>query len=568
MTQRRQGSSLKRIVVAVTLVLVALMVTDAFGTAARAADLDPDAPYLLTMPDLASPRATIEALRANGEILAQHLASQEIGWVQPPALRRMMATIDTSELPPAHVLLTTGLAAIHLKFVLDRLPAEQLADAPDAAAVARDKITQWRVPGTPIVIAKAAAGPQAGQFLFSPQTVALSGSLYDAAKQLPQPLGPAAQAIDAWIIAPGPLLPRAMIAALPAPLRMPLYGQAVWQWIGLAVLQAVSIAAMLRLVVWGIGHDAREARAVRRFGQLAAAAMVVGISSADAALAFFALKIWGDTLGIVVVAMKTLAVGGAAWFVVMVAQRLGGLAVQTRDAAGPSVDRQLIKVICTLLSIVTVIVAGFVIADLFGIPVGPLLAGLGIGGLAIALAIRATLENVIGGLTLFADRPIRVGEFCRFGNEAGTVEEIGLRTTKIRRLDDTLTTIPNAELAQIQIENVSRRRKYLFNPTLGLRYETTAEQLKQIETGILQVLAEHPKVLDDGPRVRFANFGDYALNLDVFAYVDVTQMPAFVAVQEELNLLIMDVVKRAGTGFAFPSQTNYLSKDTMPNADG
>jgi MscS family membrane protein len=283
-----------------------------------------------------------------------------------------------------------------------------------------------------------------------------------------------------------------------------------------------------------------------------------------AVLAFYALKIFGDVLGVLVLCMKVLAVGGGAWFVIAAVRLVGDLVVQAGDVVSTSVVRQLIKVLCTLLAIFAAITAGFLIANLFGVPVEPILAGLGIGGLAIALAIRPTLENVIGGLTLFADRPIRVGEFGRFGNESGTVEEIGLRTTKVRRLDDTLATIPNSELAQIRIENVTRRRKFLFNPTLGLRYETTAAQLKQVEAGVLAVLAEHPKVLDDGSRIRFTSFGDYALNLDVFAYVDVTKMPDFLVAQEEINLRIMDVVTRAGTGFAFPSQTNYIAKDTVP----
>ena len=206
----------------------------------------------------------------------------------------------------------------------------------------------------------------------------------------------------------------------------------------------------------------------------------------------------------------------------------------------------------------------FTAADLVGIPVAPLLAGLGIGGLAIALAVRPTLENVIGGLTLFADGPARVGDVCRFGTEMGTIEEIGLRTTKVRKLDDALLSVPNAELAQVRIENMTRRRKFLYNPRLGLRYETTAEQLRQVSDAIMALLTRHQKVLDDGFRVRLAGFGDYAINLDVFAYVDVTRMPDFLVVQEELNLAVMAIVKQAGTGFAFPSQTNYIAKDSFP----
>ena len=252
----------------------------------------------------------------------------------------------------------------------------------------------------------------------------------------------------------------------------------------------------------------------------------------------FGLKIWGDALADIVI--------GA------------------RGLRGTSIDGHLIKVVATLLSIGLGLYLFFTAADLVGIPVAPLLAGLGIGGLAIALAVRPTLENVIGGLTLFADGPARVGDVCRFGTEMGTIEEIGLRTTKVRKLDDALLSVPNAELAQVRIENMTRRRKFLYNPRLGLRYETTAEQLRQVSDAIMALLTRHQKVLDDGFRVRLAGFGDYAINLDVFAYVDVTRMPDFLVVQEELNLAVMAIVKQAGTGFAFPSQTNYIAKDSFP----
>jgi len=249
------------------------------------------------------------------------------------------------------------------------------------------------------------------------------------------------------------------------------------------------------------------------------------------------------------------------WFAVSAILRAGDLVIDGYAMRHSGLDAQLVKVVSMLLAIATGIGAGFFAAEFVGVPVGPLLAGLGIGGLAVALAVRPTLENVIGGLTLFADRPARVGEFCRFGAESGTVEEIGLRTTKIRRTDDAVVTISNAELAQIRIENLSRRRKFFFNPLLRLRFETTAQQLQAIATGIETMLQEHTKVLDDTERVRLSGFGDYALELDVRAYVDVTDAVEFQSVQEELNFRILDIVRRAGSNFALPSRTNYVTRD-------
>lgn len=549
---------------ALALVLLAFACLLPRATRAQHRELGVDDPYLLTMPDLSSPRSTLEAIMTNGDIVEQEFMTRGPSWIPRPSMLRMVETIDSSEMSAAHRLLATALTAVRLKVTLTRLPPDRLAAAPDAEAVRRNNIKQWTVPGTPITLALAESGPNAGQFRFTPATAALAGQLYQASTTLADKDGTFTRALDNWASTPGPLLPAAVVATFPKPLHTLWAGQALWQWIGLVVLLIASLVASFSVVRWGIRRDRRETRAGRRFAQPVAALVLMGVCISTMVLAFFALKIWGDSLGLLILILKAIVYLAFAWFGIATVQRIGAIAAQTSGLSATSIDGQMVRVVCTLLGIGVGLIAGFAIADLFGVPVGPLLAGLGIGGLAIALAIRPTLENVIGGLTLFADRPIRVGEFCRFGSESGTVEEIGLRTTKVRRLDDTLVTIPNSELAQIRIENITRRRRFLFNPRLGLRYETTAEQLLTIEQQIVAMLEAHPKVQDDGVRTRFSSFGDYTLNLDVFAYVDVNRMPEFVAVQEDLNLRIMEIVRKAGAAFAFPSQTNYVARDSIP----
>jgi MscS family membrane protein len=196
-----------------------------------------------------------------------------------------------------------------------------------------------------------------------------------------------------------------------------------------------------------------------------------------------------------------------------------------------------------------------------------MLAGLGVGGFAIALAVRPTLENLIGGFLLFSDKPVRVGDFCRFGEQVGSVDKIGLRSTRIRTLEDTTVIIPNAEFAQLQLENISIRNKTLFRVTLGLRYETTSEQLRYVLANLREMLLGHPKVSSENLRVRFRRFGDYSLDLEIFAYILTNDWPEYWAIREDLNLRIMDIVKDAGTGFAFPSQTAYLTDDSGLDAE-
>jgi MscS family membrane protein len=199
--------------------------------------------------------------------------------------------------------------------------------------------------------------------------------------------------------------------------------------------------------------------------------------------------------------------------------------------------------------------------DTFGFDVTTLIAGLGVGGLAVALALRPTLENVFGGIAVLVDEPVRPGQFCKFGDKVGTVEEVGLRSTRIRTLDRTVISVPNSEFSNMQIENYARRDRMRLTTTLGLRYETSADQLRHVTAELRRMLLAHPRVLPDPFRVRFVNFGAYSLDLEIFLYVDTPDYNEFLAVKEDLFLRIIGVVERSGTGFAFPSSTTYLSRD-------
>lgn len=200
----------------------------------------------------------------------------------------------------------------------------------------------------------------------------------------------------------------------------------------------------------------------------------------------------------------------------------------------------------------------------FGVDLTAGLAALGVGGLAIALGAQKLFENLIGSLTLIADRPVRIGDFCRFGSTLGTVEEIGIRSTRIRTLDRTLLTVPNGEFSALHIENYSQRDRFWFHPTLNLRYETTPEQMRNVLERLRALLEGHPKVERASARVRFVNLGAYSLGVEIFSYVYALDFNDFLRIQEELLLRCMEIVLDCGTGFAFPSQTLYLGKDAAP----
>jgi MscS family membrane protein len=219
-----------------------------------------------------------------------------------------------------------------------------------------------------------------------------------------------------------------------------------------------------------------------------------------------------------------------------------------------------------LLKILVVSIGALFIFYIAGINLTAVVAGLGVGGIAVAFAAQKTLENLFGGIMVVSDQPIRVGDFCRAGEYLGTVTAIGLRSTRLRTPGRTIVSIPNGQFALMSLENFSLRDKIWFNHTFGLRYETRTEQLRYILAGIREMLYGHPKVESASARVRFIGFGNSSLNLEVFAYVLETDYAAFLHIQEDLLLRIMDIVAGSGSGFAFPSQITYLAQDAGTDA--
>ena len=215
---------------------------------------------------------------------------------------------------------------------------------------------------------------------------------------------------------------------------------------------------------------------------------------------------------------------------------------------------------------VTMVMIGLVVwLDNLGFSVTTIIASLGVIGLAVGLASKNFIEDLIGAMTLHATGLVKRDESIRFGGQLGFVEDIGLRMTTIRTRERSLITMPNATFAAMQIENLGRRDKFLYHPRLGLRYETTPDQLRLVLIELRKLLYAHPKVLNEEARVRFAGFGAYSLDLDIYCYVNETQYPEYLAVAEDLNLRIIDIVAQAGTGFAFPSQTTYLERGQGPD---
>ncbi|MCK5394737.1 MAG: mechanosensitive ion channel [Gammaproteobacteria bacterium] len=212
-----------------------------------------------------------------------------------------------------------------------------------------------------------------------------------------------------------------------------------------------------------------------------------------------------------------------------------------------------VKLMVTLLAIITWM-------DNLGYEITTILAGLGVGGIAVALAAQKSLENLIGSITIYASQPVHVGDFCKFGKTLGTIEEIGLRSTQLRTPARTIVHVPNALFASGEIENLTQRDKILYRTRLRLSYEDTPDQVKQVLKKIRELIEQHEFIDEEESRVRFLEFGEYAQELELYVYIKTKVFSEYLEYREDINLSINDIVESVGVKLVIPARTSYIKE--------
>jgi MscS family membrane protein len=338
-------------------------------------------------------------------------------------------------------------------------------------------------------------------------------------------------------------------------------GARLWQWVGLVIIMiaAAVIAILITLVASYILRRKATELSVRaaRFVE-GPIRLLIWVLIANGSVDLISPTV---TMRAIIQSHIFLTIA-VTWVTMRVVDFLiDRYAIRVRKS-GRSGAVSLLKPLRNVIQVMIAISAALVILDNIGFKVTTIIAGLGVGSLAVALAAQKTLEDVMGAITLYTSQPVRIGDFGRFGSTMGTVEDIAMRSTRIRTLDNTLVSIPNAEFSKLNIENFTKREKIWYHPRICLTYATTQDQIRAVIADVEKLLRAHSKVLQDITRVRFAEMNDYSLDLDVFTYIDTTDYSEYLEIAEELNFQIMDVVEKAGASFAFPSQTMYLETGT------
>jgi MscS family membrane protein len=520
--------------------------------------------------DTSSPQATlksfIDSMNALYRAYKARGSSESGADARRAHLGRALRCLNLSKVPSKALEETENQAAVLLMEVFDRVKIPPYETIPGAPEVKKDNITSWKIPNTEITIARVEEGPRKGEFLFTPETVSRARSFYDHISHLPYKDGTVLEdAYHLYLQSPGPSVPVSWLLNMPAWLKVLVLGQPVWKWIAsLVILLLLLAGSALAFRIGIVKRPTGEPASLRR-------RLVVPLSGlcmtylAEAALK--QLRPVQEVALLVSIASTLLIAACLAWLIAIVSSALAEAVVRFPRLNAREIDAQLIRIAFRLLTLAGFVVIVILTADNLGIPLTPVLAGLGVGGIAVALAAQNSIENLIGGFTLFMDRPVRVGDSCRFGDKIGTIEEIGLRSTCVRTLDDTVISIPNAAFAKMELENFSRRRKIWYHPRLQLEKTSSADQVRFVLVEVRKMLYSHPRVDPDKARIRFAEFGPSSLDLDVFAYIPVTDSTEYLEIAEDLNLRIMEILARGGLRLAVPAQRTLVEPGLHPDPE-
>ena len=256
---------------------------------------------------------------------------------------------------------------------------------------------------------------------------------------------------------------------------------------------------------------------------------------------------------------------GIAWLAFRIVNRWGERARARALSSSKDRNGSIVLLGQRILNVLIIIIAGLSVLSILGFNLTTAIAGLGIGGIAVAFAAQKTLENLLGGVSIIGDEVIRVGEMCRVAEREGMVEDISLRSTRFRTLQRTELSVPNGELANMNLENLSRRDSFLFETRIGLRQETSPAQLRSFLADARALLLADARVGRNDFRVRFVGIRDGSLDFEISCYILTKNLNEFFATREDLLLQILDLMAAKGIGLAVPVRSLHMTRDRNPD---
>jgi MscS family membrane protein len=478
--------------------------------------------------------------------------------------QRAKRTLDLSEVAPEARKATADDGTVYLYEVLTRIELPPLEEVPGDDEIESDPgLDRWTLPHTEITVHRVGDGPRKGEFLFAPETIDRVQEFYERTKDLPYRRKPPLEHVSSFLeVYGGWHVPISWVDALPGWMRKVLWGQALWKWV---VLLAALFSTLA--VIFGVYRLTRRRgrpRSARRYLANLAVPILLFVVAVFAVprLAQEILLIGNvaKSLNLTATAIAYLTLAWIVWILILAA---GEAVLKTPRIGAESLDASLIRLTARLVAIGVATVLVFQGATAIGIPLVGLVASLSIGGLAVALAAQDTLKNLLGSLMIFMDQPYKVGERIVTGGHDGVVEQIGLRSTRIRQLDGNLTSIPNEKMATMDIENVERREHIRRKTKLRIATGTPRAKVQEALAIVRDILKDHEGMpADRPPRVYFEEFNPDSLSIVLFYWYEPPDYWGFLDFGERINLEIVRRFAEAAIKLAPPTSTTQITTET------
>jgi MscS family membrane protein len=403
-----------------------------------------------------------------------------------------------------------------------------------------------------------------GEWRFSDETVAELNALYRDIEHLPADFG----ATDA------PVTPSMVLrAAVPVELRRaPVLDIEIWQWIAIAVVIFVGflLDLLVRAILRAVWHRINRKRDVEEDREVTKKAVRPFGLVAGAFLWYWSLHLLGlpaVALMVLLVAVRVIAMVAAVWAAFRLVDLVGSFLTMQASKTDTKLDDLLIPLVRKTAKVFIAAFGLVYIAESFDIEVLPLLTGLGIGGLAVAFAAKDTIENFFGSIAVIVDQPFEVGDWIKVGDTEGTVEHLGLRSTRVRTFYNSLVTVPNAMLVRATVDNFGRRRYRRFSTHIGVTYDTPPDTIEAFCEGIREIVRLHPYTRKDTFHIWLNKWGPSSLDIMIYIFHECPDWGTELRERQRFMLDVMRLAEKMGVSFAFPTQTIEFKNTDLAEPD-
>lgn len=525
--------------------------------------------------DTSSPRGTLTLFLNSTEEIFEVITSTE-HWdrtdqTQLPRVMKIYSCLNLTEVPEYSRDDFAGEVSVSLKEILDRtrLPApEEIPGPEDILSEGKEPLLRWQIPGTQLTIGRVTEGPRKGEYLFTPNTVNRTVSFYEKIRDQPYRTEgrPVSKGFyELYLSEPGHPKIAAIVRHMPSWFRFRAGGMAVWQWLGLTLVIAGCLAIMFFTYRIGLirSEKVRKTSLARYWATMLFAIVAMLVPLLFKHIAKDYLTIRGTAKYVVDFSADFVFLMALIVVILSVSSRFADSVVALPSIPAQGLDSHLIRILCRVLGIVAAVIVFLEGGRYLGFPITTLLASAGIGGLAVALSAQGMIKGLFGTVTILLDRPYRAGDRIIVGDQDGYVEEIGLRSTKIRTfLTNHIVSIPNDQIADSEVENIGRRKHIRRLCDLHIPLDTPRAHIEAAVASIREVLTDHEGMDPEfPPRVYFNEFNPDSFNIRIIYWYSPPKLWDYLAFCQKVNLQIFKAFEEQGIQFSLPLRHTYWKHD-------